>query len=230
MKTRPIRGMAVLVAVAGLGMMGMSVQAALVPLNLLNDEMRWATTDSPINATRNWDNTDTYIAWQIEAIGGGEWRYHYTWSSVGRDLSHLIIEITDGAKAVDFYDWKFSHALEKDPQFGTYVGTGNSGSNPHMPTPIYGFKLDFDEDTPMVTFAFTTLHSPTWGDFYAKDGNSIPTRAFNVGFSAAGVGGANDGTRIAVPNGIPVPDGGLTAMLLGLGLLGLGGLKRTIRD
>jgi hypothetical protein len=49
------------------------------------------------------------------------------------------------------------------------INDGNS--NPNMPAPIYGIKIG-SSTTASTTFSFDIFRAPTWGDFYAKDGNA----------------------------------------------------------
>ncbi len=200
----------------------LGVAANAITLDLYSDTLTYA--DGGINATTDWNNDNTWISWEIFEIETGIWSFTYEWNTTGRDLSHIIIEVTDDAPEEDFWDWEFGADIEANsPDFDTFV---QDGSNPEMPNDIYGFKINLNEDTPVFTFSFLTTHAPVWGDFYAKDGNSIPTRAYNMAFSTGPAGSGNDqGEHLAVPNGVPVPDTGITALLLGQALLLLGLLK-----
>jgi hypothetical protein len=112
------------------------------------------------------------------------------------------------------------------------------GSNPGMPGPMWGLKIDSRPagSTELSwAVAFTTTHSPVWGDFYAKDGNSGPVICWNTGFLAtdptdpAANGSINN--HILRPNGPThkTPDGGLTVGLLGMALAGIGLVARRLR-
>ena len=189
-----------------------------LPLNLLNDTI---TYNTGVHATPNWDNNGTWLSWNITQTGTDLWRYEYVWHTDGRDLSHIIIELTEGAVASDFSNWQFQYSGVQSggPAFGWF--TPNQGnSNPGMPGSIYGVKLDLESDTPVFGFSFETWRSPVWGDFYAKDGRygGNDTYAYNLGFLLTD---ANDGLHIGVPNGrtIRIADGGLTAILLGFSVL-----------
>ncbi len=207
----------------------MAAQGALA-LNLYNDTLTWAS--GGITATANWDNDGTWLSWDIAQNPDSSWTYAYTWKTVGRDLSHLIFEVTEGAELSEFTDWWFSAELETgSPELG-WVIPPHPG-NPGLPGPIYGIKMDLDEDTPIFSFSFSTMRAPVWGNFYAKDGR-IPggddVFAYNAGFLNPVKDGS--GGHIAVPNGpspgppVLISDGGLTLGLLGLSLFGMGLIRR----
>ena len=195
-----------------------AVQGALgLPLNLLNDTI---TYNTGIEATANWNNSGTWLSWEITQLDANLWHYEYVWHTDGRDLSHIIIELTEGAVESDFSNWQFEYSGLEDegPLFGWFT-PDQGNSNPGMPGPIYGVKLNLESDTPVFGFSFDTWRPPVWGDFYAKDGRlgGADVYAYNLGFALAD---ANDGLHIGVPNGhIRISDGGLTAALLGLSAL-----------
>lgn len=200
-----------------------------LPLNLLNDTIAF---DTGIHATPNWnvipgqDNSGTWLSWNITQVND-VWRYEYLWHTDGRDLSHIILQVSEGAGANDFWNWQFQYSgIEDSPEIGWF---GQGPSNPGIPGSVYGFKLDLEDDTPIFGFSFETWRSPVWGDFYAKDGKyeGSDVYAYNLGFLDADV---NDGRHIAVPNGrlIRIADGGLTVGLLGLALLSISFIRRRL--
>jgi hypothetical protein len=187
--------------------------------------------DTGIYATPNWNNEGTWLNWNITQLEQDLWRYEYTWSTDGRDLSHIIIGVTEGAALDDFWNWSYNYQVESSsPQVGWF---GPGPGNPGMPDDLYGLKLDLAQDTPVFQFSFETWRSPVWGDFYAKDGRyqGGDVYAHNVGF---GTPGNDQGLHIAVPNGLQpptiilIPDGGLTLGLIGFALLGLGFVRRRL--
>ena len=73
-----------------------------MPLNLYNDTLRFS--DGGITATPNWNNTDTWLSWDIDSLGAGLLEYEYTFHTSGNYVTHLLLEVTEGALAGDFSD------------------------------------------------------------------------------------------------------------------------------
>jgi hypothetical protein len=196
-------------------------------LSLYQDTLTWSS--GGITATPTWNDDDTSLSWDIVNLGNGYWDYTYTWNTQYKDLSHILIELSEGAtlSSEEFWDWSGNI---------NWAGSGvddwtEQQGNPGIPGSLFGLKVDPTPDTTSFTFSFTTWHSPVWGDFYAKDGKvaGSDTLAYNSGFLLAD---ANDGLHIARPNGrtpnTSIPDGGLTAVLLGISLLGVEALRRRL--
>jgi hypothetical protein len=208
-----------------------SISAAnAVPLNLLNDTISAAG----MTATTPWSSTGAWLSWNITDLGGGNWHYSYTWTSEEKQISHLLLEVTEDSPASDFWNFTVTPA-NGDPQ--TYSPSDPGNSNPGLPGDIYALKFNRPDSVTSTTFtfAFDSNHYPVWGDFYAKDGTFKDTpqspnhnvTAWNSGFLSAD---ANDGFHIARPNGTPipdpVPDAAGTMALLGIGLVGIEALRR----
>jgi hypothetical protein len=156
--------------------------------------------------------------------------YKYTLSgangtTLGKDISHFIIQVTDGSPICDFNS-------TTSGEIGYYDSTTNGNSNPGMGGEIYGIKWAGSEgDTYSVTF--TTTHAPVWGDFYAKDGNDPPmSYAQNYALwhqpnLEPGDPGWSKLWFVATPDGeLPPPSGNVplppSVLLMGSGLFGLG--------
>src|SRR5262245_17010599 len=77
--------------------------AHAVPLNLLNDSV---STSSGITATTPWSSTGASLSWDISDLGGGNWHYEYTWTSQQKQISHILLEVTEDSPASDF--WNFT--------------------------------------------------------------------------------------------------------------------------
>ncbi len=200
-------------------------QAHALGLDLYSDTLRYSS--GGITATYDWNNNGTWLSWDIVDLGDGLWDYTYTWHTDHKALSHIILELTDGAILCDFSDWSGGTPAAGD--FTTYSPSDPGNSNPNLPGAVYGVKIPGGGgECTEYTFSFTTWHQPVWGDFYAKDGKSsgIETLAYNAGFLLED---ANDGFHIARPDGRVVPDGTLTVLLLGGALISIDMLRRKLR-
>jgi hypothetical protein len=196
--------------------------ASAAPLNLLSDSV---TTSSGITATTPWSTTGAALSWNISDLGGGDWHYAYLWTSDQKQISHILLEVTEGSAAADF--WNFTVApASGDPR--TYSPSDPGNSNPNLPGDIYALKFNRPESNTSTTFSFgfDSNHAPVWGDFYTKDGqfDGHDVTAWNTGFLSADV---NDGNHIARPDGhsTQVPDAGGPMALLGIGVTGVAALR-----
>lgn len=211
---------------------GLTASVYAIPLDLYSDTLTYES--GGIVATANWNGPGTWLNWNILQIEPDLWHYEYVWHTEGADISHIVLEVTEGAVASDFLNWRYlySGVESGSPEVG-WFSPNQGASNPGMPSAVYGLKLDVASDTDVFGFSFDTWRSPVWGDFYVKDGRHAMgtdavggfTYAFNAGFTANDVD-LNDGYHVAVPNGYAVSDPGITAALLGLAIAGIDRMRR----
>ncbi|MFA4902321.1 MAG: hypothetical protein WC600_06195 [Desulfobaccales bacterium] len=134
---------------------------------------------------------------------------------LSRELSHIIIQVSDDATAADF-----SAGI-----LDTYTNTSQGNSNPGLPTPPGIFGLKFNADgAAQFTVDFYSDRLPVQGNFYAKDGSTTgPPPHDDIFVYNTGLTGVGDGF-ICTPDTavVPLPP---SVLLLGSGLLGLGVLR-----
>lgn len=118
------------------------------------------------------------IAWVVTQ-NGSTWDYDYTLSVYRNEISHFVLEVSPTFQRSNIWDEQGNFgAIE----LKTYE---SGGSNPNMPSSVYGVKFDNATGT-TVKVRFTSNRAPIWGDFYAKDGvtSGVPNAAWNAGFAA----------------------------------------------
>jgi hypothetical protein len=193
------------------------------------------TESDGLFGTDGWSNA--LLNWAVDDVTNtGSWTYDYTFTVVRKGISHVITEVSDNFTADNIMD-----GTTAGWELQTYNGQG--GSNPGIPGELYGLKWGTPEtdNGDVLTYSWTivTDRAPMWGDFYAKDGTdvqgTIDVYAYNTGFgidTAAGVGNGNAYEESTGYGWVLVPDTTtqvpepITLLLLGLGLVGLAGIRK----
>jgi len=162
-----------------------------------------------LTAFGGWNCDSTTLSWVVDDITTpGKWHYTYTLTVPIKDISHMIIEASNGdnpftkanlfSPASNPTGWISQIDVQK-----FYPG----GSNPYMPEPIYGIKFDAGKNSTNVTVSFDSDRMPVWGDFYSKDGILACdgwSALYNTGFTIADpIAAACSGS---IQNHLLVPD------------------------
>ena len=144
-----------------------------------------------------WSNSEPgskYLSWTVDNNNNGDfWTYDYTWHAANKDISHIIIEVSDNFQIDDdIINWSAEEDTANDsPEVQDINNIDNQFDlTPQFNESIYGIKWDLheDENTNDLKLTFNSTRSPMWGDFFAKDGKGDDyensTYAFNAGFGS----------------------------------------------
>jgi hypothetical protein len=166
------------------------------------------------------------ISWNVsQDITSDLWTYEYTLSATSKDVSHFIIEVSDGAAQDDFsqvfasgipLSFGDEDSILEGPAFW---GLNQGNSNPGYPSSseIYGIK--FNVGGLSSTYQLTTNRSPVWGNFYTNGGKDKDSGLFVHAYNSALAINSYDSDEkidfIVRPNGTPiVPEPGSAILFL----------------
>lgn len=188
--------------------------------------------DGGLTATEEWASAATVLSWTVTDEQPDPnlpplflWKYEYTLTVPKKGISHFIVEASCGEDP--FTEANLAAVVGASAvEVQEYQPTGASGSNPQMPTHLYGIKFEgWDDEKISVTVSFYSNRIPVWGDFYAKDGKGKsggPVLLYNAGFADPDPETpVSDGSALGhliVPDSRTIPEPSLTI------LLGVGGL------
>ncbi len=194
-------------------------------------------------ATSDWGTVT--ISWDHESLGGGQWKYKYTFTNytgfnnkgkeIVKNISHFTLDISQDA--IDDVN-SITSVTSNDGSHSEGSGEGNwlKSTGPGSSTDGMTGAVKFDWGTEVGAgfpdsfyYMFESNRAPVYGDFYLKDGGGSPGLiATNLGFLDPTYDAIDTRGFIVVPNGaeqIPpeVPEPSL-ALLLGISLIGLVGV------
>lgn len=142
------------------------------------------------------------IEWEISENADYSWHYAYSFYQqqdpdrpLDKMVSHFILQVSGTMTEDDILN--FWGDLEAADAYEIRVFDDTQASNPGLPAPIYGLKIDFGGEATHV--AFDAMREPQWSDFYAKSGKNPITYAYNADFGVP-VANLNDylGTPVDV--------------------------------
>jgi len=196
-----------------LGLSPVHADAVPVDLELYSTGSRNSGVDGGITATGDWDNGGFELSWKITDERDGTFEYEYTISSPDGDglvevLNYLILQLTP-------LDADWTGIFDESAEVGDWVTPEGA---------LFGVK--FEEGTLEVTFV--SQYAPTWGSFYATDGEGLV--AYNNDFGGMPSFGDTDFTYFIAIDGDPVPEPSTLVLLLSsIGIVaGAAGFRKMI--
>ena len=176
------------------------------------------SSDNGLTGEDEW-TSGISLSWEIfYDEPSANWTYEYTLAGASGKgvpgISHFNLEVSSGNNPFTAANIKGpfddGHGTLLDPD--TLGDEG--GSSPGIPGTFWAVKWDEVGDIPTGLFRIVTNRAPTWGDFYAKGGQS---GVWNTGFVAGELGDpldpAADGPHIGgdglyhllVPDSLEIP-------------------------
>ena len=167
-------------------------------------------------ATQQWSGGTTgdpnaSLSWVVDDTSNlGFWTYAYSWATEAKDLSHIIIEVSDTFTVAGNINKTGTTA---GYSLATYTADNNGNSNPMLPGSLYGLKWGGNGTT--LSLSIVTDRMPMWGNVYAKDGvdntgvGKFDVYAYNTGFLFDTVAAIANGNAYDPTNGrawVLVPD------------------------
>lgn len=121
-----------------------------------------------LSGTDAWSDGSS-LSWFVTDDGNdcAGWRYSYTLTVVGHDISHVIMEAADTMQYSDFTH-DVGGLQMASYELGDYGPT--NPSNPEMPGSMRAIRVNAQSGVRTLTWSFCTDRSPVWGDFYVQQG------------------------------------------------------------
>jgi hypothetical protein len=190
-----------------------------------------SVADGGLTAYGAWNCPSTTLGWVVDnTTTQGKWHYSYILNVPSKDISHMIIEASDGDNPFTMSNL-FSPSSSPNGWIKSIEVSNFSpgGSTPNMPESMYGIKFDALKDSIYVTICFDSDRGPVWGDFYSKDGVSTCSgwnALYNTGFTyndydpMAGPANGSLQNHLLVPDSyIPAP-GAIILVCIGTAVTG----------
>ncbi len=168
----------------------------------------------------SWASSNAVLTWEVSEIGGGLWDYNYSFSVADGSANRLVFQTNTLFQP--------ENVISATPS-GWQIDQWDLGFDS-----IYGISFE-NLSCPSCNISFTSNFAPTWMSFGALGVNGVEegTYAYNANIGASSgdsiygvppaglILGPGDNSMVVVP--VPVPS---TLVLMSLGLVGLGGLRR----